>query len=155
MTLYIHLPIFVFFCIQRMVIIHLSCRQWDWKMNWLGNIWKINRIIRKIFCQFSTKSINNLILTFFRSLEPKRESIDSANEDPKPTTAASTLTSAPSAPTLVPAISKPPEDPRCKVCFKQIGDSEYFRVCSGCVRRVCEDCSASYTSKDEPEVRYL
>lgn len=41
------------------------------------------------------------------------------------------------------------DESRCKVCFKVIGDQEFFRVCSVCVKRVCEDCSASY-SKEEP-----
>ena len=98
-----------------------------------------------------SQSFSGFLKLFFRTLEPKRNSVDNANEDPKPTTSTPPIqVSVP-----IPAIPKPPEDPRCKVCFKQIGDSEYFRVCSGCVRRVCEDCSASYTSKDEPEVRHL
>ena len=35
------------------------------------------------------------------------------------------------------------------VCFKKFEDeNEYFKICSECIRRVCEDCSASY-GKDE------
>ena len=38
---------------------------------------------------------------------------------------------------------------RCKVCFKSIGDAEFYRTCDTCAKRVCEDCSASYKAKDD------
>ena len=45
----------------------------------------------------------------------------------------------------------PQENARCKVCFKKFQPQEFFRLCTICERKVCEDCSASYTNK-EPEV---
>ena len=91
----------------------------------------------------------------FRSLEnPKRDSIDKATDDAK-TLATTSSASTPTATSVSAPIVKPPEDPRCKVCFKNIAVNEFFRVCSGCVRKVCEDCSASYTNKDEPEVNFF
>ena len=94
--------------------------------------------------------LSEVRLFFFRSLEnPKRDSLDKdkVNDDSK--------TSSTSTTTLTTVVTPPkiPDDPRCKVCFKNIAEKEFFRLCSGCVRKVCEDCSASYTNKDEPEVR--
>ena len=43
------------------------------------------------------------------------------------------------------------ENARCKVCFKKFQNQEFFRLCTICERKVCEDCSASYANK-EPEV---
>ena len=45
----------------------------------------------------------------------------------------------------------PQENARCKVCFKKFQPQEFFRLCTICERKVCEDCSASYANK-EPEV---
>ena len=96
----------------------------------------------------------DIIWVFFfnrRSLEnPKRDSLDKENDDSAKTSATSTTTA--STATTIVTPPKIPDDPRCKVCFKNIEEKEFFRLCSGCVRKVCEDCSASYTNKDEPEV---
>ena len=36
------------------------------------------------------------------------------------------------------------------VCFKRFEDeNEYFKICSECSRRVCEDCSASYGNTED------
>ena len=84
-----------------------------------------------------------------RSLEnPKRDSLDKENDDSAKMSTTSTASTA----TTIVTPPKIPDDPRCKVCFKNIEEKEFFRLCSGCVRKVCEDCSASYTNKDEPEV---
>ena len=40
------------------------------------------------------------------------------------------------------------ENARCKVCFKTFEEKEFFRICSVCIRRVCDDCSASYGKKE-------
>ena len=94
----------------------------------------------------------DIIWVFFfdrRSLEnPKRDSLDKENDDSAKMSTTSTASTA----TTIVTPPKIPDDPRCKVCFKNIEEKEFFRLCSGCVRKVCEDCSASYTNKDEPEV---
>ncbi len=77
-------------------------------------------------------------IDYFRSLEAKQSSLEKDNEFP-----------------VVEAAPEKPIDPRCKVCFKMISDTEFFRICSVCVRKVCDDCSASYNSKDEAEVTDL
>ncbi|XP_040569122.1 uncharacterized protein [Lepeophtheirus salmonis] len=41
------------------------------------------------------------------------------------------------------------EDNRCKVCFKTLQETEFFRVCTVCIKRVCEDCSATYKNNSE------
>ena len=38
------------------------------------------------------------------------------------------------------------------VCFKRFEDeNEFFKICSECIRRVCEDCSASYGKDGDNE----
>jgi hypothetical protein len=44
------------------------------------------------------------------------------------------------------------ETARCKVCFKKFQAEEFFRLCTICKQKVCEDCSASYSTNKEPEV---
>ena len=41
------------------------------------------------------------------------------------------------------------ENARCKVCFKKFQDGEFFKLCSTCERKVCDDCSASYGAQME------
>ena len=51
------------------------------------------------------------------------------------------------------AIPSPQENARCKVCFRKFQAQEFFKLCTICERKVCEDCSA-YATK-EPEVSTL
>ena len=43
------------------------------------------------------------------------------------------------------------ENSRCKICFKTFDKDEFFRICSECIRRVCDDCSASYGKKEQQQ----